>query len=315
MMRGMRRLVAAFTACLLAAAVVMTACGCSSNSQYEYKYAEDEHPGFGQVGDTAVKDGPVEITLYVDDAFRYDGNPVGTGKNSLERLEERYQAQKGRSQVTFNNVYLPHTEIERMVREGFDGVCDGVIADSDLILQGCDAGTIEPGRAGLSVRRDWYHFQTGLLLIRRAGSDEDLPPAATLNGKSDMQFNSIQQIPKYDGVIAVAEDSTREGSWANRVLADEGLYSSRDGVGGTYADSIIGKIKVYPDQAAVAQAVINGECQLGWVLCSHPDLVYPGVESVTSSTGSGLACSLATPTNAPEPGVARDFFECIIHMD
>ncbi len=302
-------------ACGAVLAVLLAACafGCSSKTVH---YAEGESAGFGMLGDTVVLDRPVTVTLYVDDAVRYHGD-AKRGLWSLENLEERYQSQNRRSQVTFNNVYVPYQEIERMAREGFDGVCDGVIAEKNTVAMGCEAGTIDAGTAGLSVRDGGYHFSPEVRMVRAVGSDAELPPAATLTGKSDTQFNRIQQIPNYDGLIAVADPSTREGRCANRLLYKygNGLYTAEDGVSGEYADSIKSKIAVYPDQAAVMEAVSNGECQLGWGVGCHLEVAYPGVEELDDLPNMQLGISLAAPVNAPNPGVARDFFECIIFFD
>lgn len=182
---------------------------------------------------------------------------------------------------------------------------------------GCEAGTIDAGTAGLSVRDDGYHFAILLHMVRAVGSDAELPPAATLTGKSDTQFNRIQQIPNYDGLIAVADPSTREGRCANRLLHryGNGLYTAQDGVSGEYADSIKDKIVVYPDQAAVMEAVANGECQLGWGMGAHLEAAYPGVEELDDLPNMQLEVSLAAPVNAPNPGVARDFFELLMILD
>lgn len=302
-------------ACGAVLAVLLAVCafGCSSEP---VQYAEGESAGYGMLGDTVVLDRPVTVTLYVDDAIRYHGD-AKRGLWTLEDLEERYQSQNRRSQVTFNNVYVPYQEIERMAREGFDGVCDGVIAEKNTVAMGCEAGTIDAGKAGLSVRDDGYHFDIPLHMVRAAGSDAELPPAATLTGESDTQFNRIQQIPNYDGLIAVADPSTREGRCANWLLHKygNGLYTAQDGVSGEYADSIKDKIVVYPDQAAVIEAVAHGECQLGWGMGSHLEAAYPGVEEVGDLPEMQLTASLAAPVNAPNPGVARDFFEACIRFD
>ena len=44
----------------------------------------------------------------------------------------------------------------------------------------------------------------------------------------------------------------------------------------------------------------------------HLEVAYPGVEELDDLPNMQLGISLAAPVNAPNPGVARDFFECII---
>jgi hypothetical protein len=264
----------------------------------------------GYASDTEVKSYPVHLKVYADSYIQWHLNTLGKGGQiHLEDHIERYRQKKDRSDVSFEVVYASSAELLAMAREGFpDG--DGLLALRDTVEEGCASGMVDGGIANLSVRRLSYHYSDSVCLVRVLGGDAGLPPATTLTGEDGGGFNRLQQLPWFDGTVALADpDSTLEGVLANKALAHEEFYSERMGFGGSYSEDVAAKIVVYPSQDAAMVAVAAGECRLGFALQTALATRYPEVEEVympshgwSGYDGAALSCST-------EPGVMRDFFE------
>jgi hypothetical protein len=279
----------------------------------------------GFANDTEVKSYSVHLKLYADSYARWhmhgihkdsDGQPL----TELDDKIERYRTQKDRSEVSFEVVYVDTAELLTMALDGFpDG--DGMLALHPTMLKGCESGTVDAGVGLLSVRDQSYHFNDNSCLVRATGGDADLPPAATLTGESspDGQINRLQQLPNFDGVVALADPATTlEGRLANQALAVEDFY--REGspsecgglIGGSFSEDIADKIAIYPSQDAAMAAVIDGECQLGFALQTSLKMRYPEVEEVYRPQSSRVWYDGAALMCSDEPGVMRDFFEFIL---
>jgi hypothetical protein len=264
----------------------------------------------GFANDAEVKSYPVHLKIYADSYIQWHLSPYKSSQTHLEDHIERYQQEKDRAEVSFEVVYVSSSELLAMAREGFvDG--DGLLAFSDTVIEGCISGAVEGGVAGLSVRDLGYHYSEAVCLARASESDVTMPPAITLTGEdaSDGQFNRFQQLPQFDGMIALADpNTTLEGLLANRVLAAEEFYSERSGRDGTYSESVAAKIVAYPDQDSAMAAVVAGECQLGFALQTALSVRYPKVEKIYRPAHGSMFYSGAALSCSAEPGVMRDFF-------
>jgi hypothetical protein len=283
----------------------------------------------GLSSDTEVKSYPVHLKIYVDSYIQWHLNPYQTPppawqlnpdkplpQEILTRLDAhitRYQQQKDRSEVSFEMVYVDSAELLSWARGGFpDG--DGLLAFESTVLEGCASGVVDAGVANLYVRDLGYHYSENVCLARAVGSDATLPPAATLTGEdaSDGTINHFQQLPSFDGLLALADPTaTLEGLLANRALAAEGFYSEPSGLGGTYSDSVVAKIVSYPNQDAAMAAVAAGECQLGFALYTALATRYPGMEKVYAPQYGQVFYDGAALSHSAERGVMRDFFEFV----
>lgn len=270
----------------------------------------------GYSSDTEVKPYPVHLKLYADSYLQWHMF-TGGQQVHLENHIGRYQQQTDRSEVSFEVVYVDSAELLALAREGF-GDGDGLLASQDTVYEGIMSGTVDAGVANLYVRDLGYHYHDYACLVRAAGGDASLPPAATLTGEnsSDGTINQLQQLPNYDGIIALASpDVTLEGRLANAALAAqefyvEGVPSGRGGlIDGAYSEAVAAKIAPYISQDAAMAAVVAGECQLGFALSTSLARRYPEVEEVyRPSYGSVFYRGVSLPCS-PEPGVMRDFFE------
>ncbi|MDR1185323.1 MAG: hypothetical protein LBK67_11090 [Coriobacteriales bacterium] len=294
-------------ACALFATLGMGAvglAGCSLGGQ-----SSDPTARAGFANDTEVKSYPVHLKIYVDSYLQWHLKSKGPQTN-LENHIERYQQQKDRAEVSFEVAYASSAELLAMAREGFpDG--DGLLAFQETVTEGCASGTVDAGVANLSVRDLGYHYREHTCLVRVLGSEVALPPAVTLTGEDapDGSINRLQQLPQFDGVIALADPSTTlEGLLANRALAAEEFYSERSGLGSSYRESIAAKIVAYPNQDAAMAAVVTGECQLGFALQRGLNIRYPEVEEVYRPAYGGISYDGAALTRSAEPGVMKDFF-------
>jgi hypothetical protein len=268
----------------------------------------------GFANDTEVKTYPVHLKIYVDSNLQWH---LGTqsdlrmygAQTHLESHIERYKKQRDRSEVSFEVAYASSAELLAWVREGFpDG--DGLLAFRDTVKEGCASGMVDGGVAGLSVRLLGYHYRDFVSLVRALGSDANLPPAMTLTGEDAGGFTRLQQLPQFDGKVALADPgATLEGVLANKALFSEDFYSERSGLGGSYSEDVVAKIALYPGQDAAMAAVVDGECQLGFALRTALAMRYPEVEEVYKLTGSSRGYDGAALSCSPEPGVMRDFFE------
>jgi hypothetical protein len=279
--------------------------GCGSDS--------DPTSRTGFANDTEVKSYPVHLKIYADSYVQWHLSPYKEGPPTrLERQIERYQGAKDRSEVSFEVVYLSSAELFTMAQEGFpDG--DGLLAFQGTVEAGCASGTVDAGIANLHVRELLRWFET-VCLVRAAGSDAALPPAATLTGEDapDGTFNRLQQLSNFDGLVALASpDATLEGLLANRALAREEFYSEFSGLDGSYSENIAAKIVVYPNQDAAMAAVVAGECQLGFALRTALTTRYPEVEEYYKPSGAQISYDGAALARSPEPGVMKDFFTLV----
>lgn len=301
---------------LAAAASIGTALsGCSTNN------VQDEHTQRGYAGDTEVKDYPVNLKVYVDSNIQYlPGGSAAvtalglTGLNHIEEYAARYQSQNLRSQVTFDFVYVDPADLLEVTCSGFaDG--DGLLALTDTVSAGGTAGTVECGEGDYMVRSMSYNFPDDCVIVRAAGSGAMLPDAPTIDGNdtSDGTINRLQQLPSYDGVVAVVDPNVAtEGIYANRMLARQGFYSDSDGKSGFYDESVASKLRMYPTQDDAMAAVVNGRCSLGFALEKALNTRFTTVEQCYKPSGSSVAYSAAALSCSAEPSVMRDFFEFIL---
>lgn len=270
----------------------------------------------GFASDTEVKSYPVYLKLYADSNLRWhphSASATGDARdlNHLEEYAKRYQAQQDRADVAFDFVYVDPPELLELARTGFDDG-DAMVALKDTVSAGYEAGTVDVGVAGLSARDLSYNLSEWVVMVRAAGSSVELPPAPTINGKdsSDGTFNQLQQLPQFDGLVAVADPTmTTEGQLANEVLRRQGLYSTETG---GYDENVVSKMVSYPDQDSAMAAVASGACQLGFALNNGLKERYPQVEQCYQPSGGGAAYHGTELSVAVEPGVVRDFFEFIL---
>lgn len=271
----------------------------------------------GFASDTEVRTYPVHLKIYADSNLKWHTSYDGKVED-LAVFAKRYQQQVDRSQVTFEIAYVDPPALLGMAQTGFeDG--DGLVALRDTVEAGGQAGTVDGGTAGLSVRDLSANFSEQIVMVRAVGSAVEPPPARTIDGKDtpDGSYNQLQQLPQFDGLVAVVDPAVAtEGRCANDALGRQSLYSADTG---TYDPSIASKMVSYPDQDSAMAAVASGACQLGFAFLPHVNdtnglkLRYPQVEQcyVPPASHSAFYHGAALAISA-EPGVARDFFEFIV---
>ena len=265
----------------------------------------------GLASDTVQKSTPVTLKIYADEALQWQASPYEGHDTRLDYLAAAYH-ERVLASVSFEFEYVDFFELEQLTLEGFeDG--DAVIAQSDVVTAGGLAGTLECGEQDYMVRELGFHLSDKCILVRAAGSEEQLPEADTLDGEdsADSSVNRMQKLPDYDGVIAIPDCTTaQEGIYANMVLAAQEFYSASTGRDGVYDESIAEKLRMYASQDEAIEAVENGRCQLAFAMEQGLDARYPEVEEAYSPPGGDTAWySGAGIAGSGNAGVARDFFE------
>lgn len=295
----------------LAGAALLGGCGRQAD---ERGFDAETHARAGYASDTEVKDYPVTLRLLVDANIEWMRAGLGDG-GRLDYYMEQYRQQPDRGQVDFDVSYVGPAELWDMAESGFPGA-DGLLCLDRTIVAGCEAGTVDGGAGMYMVRDMAYNFNEHCVLVRAAGSDMDLPPAATLSGEDtpDGQINRFQQLPAFDGLVAVADPTaTEEGFSANNMLAHAGLYEGLLYGGGSYDAALAEKLVFFASQDEAMASLASGECQLGFALSTHLNAGrYPDVEHVYSPQGGMVQYKAAAAAGAAEPGVARDLFEYIL---
>lgn len=295
----------------LAGTVLLGGCGRQAD---ERGFDIETHSRPGYASDTEVKDYPVTLRLLVDSNIEWMRAGPGEG-GRLDYYMERYRQQPNRGQVDFDVSYVGSAELWRMAEAGLPDA-DGLLCVDRTIAAGCEAGTVDGGAGMYMVRDMAYNFNEQCVLVRAAGSEVTLPPAATLSGEDtpDGQINRFQQLPAFEGLVAVTDpEATTEGFEAHNMLAKAGLYDGSFYGNGSYADGLENKLVFFASQDDAMAALASGECQLGFALSSHLNAGrYPAVEHVYSPQGGTVKYSAAALVNAREPGVARDLFEYIL---
>lgn len=297
-------------ACALAGAAALagagTLAGCSNGSGG----GDTAHQGFAS--DTQYKDDPLTLYIVADENLKRAMSSSEDGTGRLESYFSRYQSQAGREQVTFGVKYKSAAELKKMASEGFpEGT--GVVALQDTIETACDAGILNGGAANTSVRNFTGQLYETLVVVRKADGSAQMPEADTLSGEDseDGKISRMQNLPKFDGKIAVAAESLTEGMLANRVLARWGFYSSDTGVGGEYSKEIKDKIRVFNSLDELCRSLQKDKCQLGFAVQSMLWGAFPQVEQAYKPSYSHLTYSGASIPNMENDTVALDFFEFV----
>ena len=275
--------------------------GCSSSNS-------DTVQGFAS--DTEVKSGELTVYIIADANLKRGFATSETGR--LEDYFARYQTQAGREQVTFAIKYKSAAELEELMASGFkEG--DAVVALEDAVEEGSENGVVYGGKADTSIREFTAQLNEKLVVVRKAGGKVEMPKADTLTGEDseDGQISRMQNLPDFDGRIAVASDALTEGMLANRVLARWGYYSKKSGVGVTYKGGIEDKVVVCESIEELSRAVARGTCKIGFGLQSMLWGDYPELELLYEPAFGTLTYAGASLPDSDAGGVARDFFEYI----
>ena len=307
----------------VALALAFLSGACSVKSQYQQFEDGEVDSRTGYSSDTEVKSYPVTLKIYADSNLQWmkggSAAAASLGYTGLDKLHEyivRYQSQENRDQVTIDIEYVDPIELDSKVRGGMSEG-DGILALSDTLTAGNEAGSVDGGESEYLVRDMSYNLPERCVIVTAAGSGVELPAAKTINGEDspDGSINRLQNLAELDGRIAIASpDSTVEGRKANSILAAEGFYSGNDATSGTYADSIASKVDVFSSQDEAMEAVKSGQCAIGFALRSQVGTRYSGVAECynPSAAGNTLVYSGAALTCSAEPGVTRDFYEFIL---
>ena len=264
----------------------------------------------GLATDTEWASYPVTLKIYADSYLKWHSSAYEGYDTQLDYLAAAYQNGVCDA-VSFEFEYVDPVELAEMAENGFDDG-DAIIAQAATVNAACAAGTCEGGAGNYMVRSLSYHLSEASVIVRPRGSTAMLPDADTIDGEdsTDNSFNRLQKLPEYEGMIAIADpDATTEGICADKALAVQDFYSDMDGVSGYYDESIAEKLRMYPDQDSAMAAVENGACQMGFALDTALGTRYPGMETCYEPTGGSVYYSGVSITDAPESGVARDFFE------
>ena len=291
-----------------AAAAALALGGCTGGSAAGS--AETDESTEGLASDTEQKGYPVELTIFADSTLQWHTSPYSSDQALLDYLASAYQ-EKVKDDVTFVFEYHDPADLLEMASSGFPAG-DAVVALTATINAGSSAETLEGGEGGYMIRDLGYHLSEQVVLVRAAGTTDMLPEAPTIDGgdSTDGSINRMQQLPDYEGLIAIADPSVAtEGLCADKALAKQGFYSDYDGQSGYYDESIADKLRMYPDQDSAMEAVAAGACQLGFALQEALASRYPAVEQCYEPPGGSAYYSGCATIDAPEPGVARDFFE------
>lgn len=277
----------------------------------------DPHSRVGLASDCEVKDYPVTLKLLADYDIQWHHGWEGYD-NHLAYYIGLYKEFEGREDVDINVDYVGAYELRNMARDGFPEA-DGILALDHIVSLGSETGTVDSGAGGYMVRRMWYNFRDDCVLVRAVGSKADLPPAKTIDGEdtADGTVNRFQQIPEFDGMIAIADPSAEAvGYCALNILANEGFYEGSNLGGGTWDDRVVDKLRMYPDQETAMEALVAGKCQIGFALRSSVGTRFPEIEECRQNGHGMVTFSAAALSGAEEPGVMRDFFEFILrHQD
>lgn len=299
----------------------MAACGAGTGLLGGCASEENPQVKQGFAADCEIKTYPVSLSLYADANLKWmaGGSAAAAklGADGLTKLEEyalRYQNQSQRENVSISVHYVEPAQLATLVKEGFTAG-DGIVAVDYMVSEGCAAETIDGGAAEYMVRDLSYNLSDRCVIVRKRGTTNMLPNAETIDGDDtpDGQINRLQQLPTYNGKIALANETVAtEGVCANKVLANQQFYSNFDGRDGFYDESIASKLRVYPTQDAAMDAVTNGACQLGFAFRSSLNSHYPLVEECYNPQGGVMTYKAAALSRSPEPGVMRDFFAFIM---
>lgn len=136
---------------------------------------------------------------------------------------------------------------------------------------------------------------------------------------SDVSINSIEDVAKVDGKIAIGDAATvPAGKYANQALASVDLYSNAEGTDGDYADSIKDKVNLADKVGTAASWVSSGDCAVGFVYSS--DIYrYDGIEvDYTTPSDSHKAINYpgAVTAGSKNATVAADFLNfCMTDPD
>lgn len=290
--------------------------GCGKDERQKFEDGEiDVRQGFAP--DAEVRADPVELKLYADSNLQWmkGGSAAAQklGYDGLNHLEEyivRYQSQKDRGRVSIEVEYAGPSDMLLMARSGFDGG-DGVIALAETIEEGAASGVLEGGAGGYMIRDMGYNFPMYNVMVRAKGSDVMLPPARTIDGEdfTDGTINRLQELGKYDGLIAIADpETTTEGWMANRALARWGFYSDESGRDGEYVDAAVDRVRLYDTQEDAMAAVASGECQLGFALrCTLRERFTDVEECYVVPYGADVFYKAASVMGSEKGAVMRDF--------
>ena len=294
---------------------VMSGCSNAQNT------SSNSRTGFAS--GTEVKDYPVTLRVIADSNLEWHAGGSAaaakagaTDKNHLEEYFVRYKTQDGRDQVSFEVEYVEPGKLNEMANSGFGGG-DVVIGTEATLNAGNEAGKIDGGSGGYQIIDISSNFTEKCVMVRARGSKAELPAAKTIDGNDsqDGSVSRIQRLPEYDGLIAIANpDVATEGICANQMLAKQNFYSSYDGKSGEYSNDVKSKIRTYDSQDAAINAVVSGECQLGFafenslsVRYPHTSARYTKVEKCYSPSGGNVKYMGSAIAGSAEPGVARDF--------
>lgn len=280
--------------------------GCSNGSGSD----DTVHQGFAS--DTQYKDEALTLYIVADENLKRTLPSSEDGVGRLESYFSRYQGQAGREQVTFGVKYKNAAELKQMASDGFpEGT--GVVALQGTVEAACEAGVLNGGAANTSVRSFTAQLYEELVVVRKADGTAQMPKADTLSGEDseDGTISCMQNLPKFDGKIAVAAETLTEGMLANRVLARWGYYNDTSGIGGEYSKEIKDKIRVYKSLSELCRALQQDKCQLGFAVQSMLWGAYPQIEQVYKPAFGTIVYNGASIPNMENDTVVRDFFEFV----
>ena len=147
-----------------------------------------------------------------------------------------------------------------------DPSADLVFARGSIIDELEKTGYVEGNATALNIA-EIPILDNVYLVAARADDNVDLPETRLIGGQDDAQSSEwrLAYLPDWEGTIAACADTTIEGQAFNQALASVGLYDNADGVGGNYADSIAGKVKVFDKGAEALEAVDKGKADIAFV--------------------------------------------------
>lgn len=300
---GTKLISAALSASLITCCGALVACGGSNTSGTQN--STESFASDAEAPTTATK-----LLIYADSKLKSKTGSSG-GANAIDSVISRYQANKGRDQVSFTVKYVSSKEATKIAANGSDDG-DILIANEDTMDAASEAGTVYTGSAGESIRELASISNDKLVVTRASNSSWKMPKAKTTNGKdsADGGTTQFQQLAKMNGKLALPSDATTEGKCVNRALYAAGLYSDDSGTGGSYDKSIAKKVKVFESGEKAAAAIKKGDCSAGIFLKSSVTSSYKGLEAVytiaNAPTPTYCGASLSSSENG---GVARDFLQ------
>lgn len=313
-MRTPQKMMGTALAAALVGALAFGLFGCSPTAG---DTATGDATASSYAADGACPSGAVELTVYLDKRCNYEV----AGETPLEFVASEYVERSGRDQVTFTAHYVDAAHL--LSAAAADPNADLIVCEEEQMAEALDSGLAYGGTAENSVRELSYRYSqwSSISVIRKKGAAIEMPETRLLGGGEAPggSENRLMYLDTLDARIAVCAEDTWEGRATRSALAvagsgwgarEEGLYSESSGEGGTFAESLEGKLVEAASAQEAIKMVRKGTADLAFVYGVDASAAK-GVEVIyeTSSCAFTPVIKGASITSSPNGAVARDFLQ------